>query len=483
MFLLCDDIFYIIISFFDQYDCNVIERTNKQIMDKLYDRRNLVFKISSANNFCLYGLLHAVKLFYNFDYVFGKNEIKLSIIKNNYDVLKYICKKINTQEIYDNFFDILNVACKYGHLNIVKFITKNYSKNECFKHNNDFINLFYNACNSGNLKLIKYLCKINNINNSNKCNHFNRKKNKIFNCSDENNKSQNNSFSCEDFQFKIQNNVCDINSIIDILISIVKKDMIHVMFFLIKKSEECYNNILFILFMCEKYDMIKYLVEKHNIQLTYILLNNIYNNVIDIYSNNINVNKKNIFEYLCSKIKVNKLKRCTSHVNIYGKIMRCNNIAYDCNYMCIDHMTLHTVKIDEKNIHQLEKCVFCEFKSNILIRCKNDNNNNGLCFYHSKNKNIVNKINKYILMQLHFDVVLIKKRMDMACNIYNNKPLKIKKMIYLVKYISEHIIIVIGNEKFKKVLKNKIQEFIDDRCVNEKNKNKFKSYLDKISLL
>ena len=282
---------------------------------------------------------------------------------------------------------------------------------------------------------------------------------------------------------KIQNNVCDIDSITDILISVVKKDFNDVMFFLIKKSEECYNNILFILFMCEKYDMIKYLVDKHNIQITYTLLNNIYNNVIDVYSNNIDVNKKNIFEYLCSKIKVNKLKRCLSHVNIYGKITRCNNIAYGCNYMCVNHMELHCVNIDCNNIYKLEKCVFCEFKSNRLIRCKNENNYNGLCHHHSTNKKIVNNIIKFISMQLHFDVALIKKRMDIACGIYNDKPLKIKKMIYLIKYISEHIIIVVGNEKFKKVLINKTKEFINDPHVNEKNKKKFQLYLDRFLLL
>ena len=61
MFLLCDDIFYIIISFFDPNDCNAIEKTNKIIMNKLYDIRNIVFRISPIDNFCLHGILHAVK--------------------------------------------------------------------------------------------------------------------------------------------------------------------------------------------------------------------------------------------------------------------------------------------------------------------------------------------------------------------------------------------------------------------------------------
>ena len=73
MIFLVDDIFYNIISYFNPLDCNKMERTNKIIMNKFYDKRNIVIKLTSINNFCLHGIMDAVELFFENGFTFGKN--------------------------------------------------------------------------------------------------------------------------------------------------------------------------------------------------------------------------------------------------------------------------------------------------------------------------------------------------------------------------------------------------------------------------
>lgn len=472
MELITDDIFYVILSHLNLKDCNILEQLNKKTMVKLYDKRNVLLSFASMNKFCFLGitkavkLIHEIKLIDKIDFVFEFEQLKWAIIKNKYKTIKYICENIKTQNDDLCISMAINDACKYGHLNIVKYLKNKYLKN-C---NLDFIKNFSNACHSGNLKLIKFIYSIN-IKNSienNNCNHH------------VNNKKKHENWE-KNFYDISQNNIIDINNlhisyydaknIIDILKNAIINENYRVIIFLINKYEECYNGVLLLLCTYKKYDMIKKIIDKYNIFITYSCINEIFKNIDDLTPNNNEIIF--IYKYMCSKIKIKKLNRCCSHIVKYNNILRCNNMASNLNDMCMDHLNITNINLKENDVKKIIICIYCEFNSNKLSRCKQNNIGNGFCLKHSNN---INNFNKFMLIQIQLDVIIIKKMIDITHNMYYNKSLKIKKMIMIFQYVCDHVLMILNNEKFKNVVIKKLIEFIGE--VDDDNKKKFQLFLD-----
>lgn len=466
-----DDIFYIILSYLNVKNCNILERLNKKIMMKLYDKRNVLIKISSINNFCFFGIIRAIKIYHTLGNKFNMDHLSSSIIKNNYETTKYICENIDIQD--DSYIIIaLNDACKYGHINIVKYIRHKYLKsyNLCL----NYITIFGNACYSGNIKLIKYIYNINRKNDDKKNNfHINNKK-----------KYENWEINFYDIsQYNILNTIDLKNShnnaknLIDILKIAIINEKYNVIIFLINRYDKCYDMVLLLLCIYKKYNIIKKIIDKYNIFITYLCINEIFKNIGDIKQDNNDDNF--IYKYMCSKIKIKKINRCCSHIIKNNKIFRCNNLAYNLNDMCLDHMYSIYIKLNENDIKKIIKCVYCDFNSDKLSRCKQNNIGNGFCSKHSK---YIYNFNKYILIQMHMDIAIIKNMMDTFSSKTYNKSVKIKKMIIIFKYTCEYVLLLLNNERLKNTVTNKLIEFIGE--VDKDNDRKiFQSYLDFVLLL
>ena len=70
------------------------------------------------------------------------------------------------------------------------------------------------------------------------------------------------------------------------------------------------------------------------------------------------------------------------------------------------------------------------------------------------------------MIQLHFDVNLIKKQIDIFPIIKNIKK-KIKKILHIIKYVCKYEIIMLNFNNFRNTVKNKILELKNDEYLSD----------------
>ena len=495
-----DDIFYNIISYFNPLDCNRMERTNKIIMRKLYNKRNRVIEISSVDNFCVHGIMDAIELFYENGFVFGKKHINLSIKNNKQDVFMYIYNKMSNEKKIDNLINMCRYACMNGNMSIFKYLERN---NPRFR---DDLTTFNAACYSGNMEMIKYLNKKYTLLNiiGGDCHNSCSKNNITYEINNDIDLSR---IKKRD-NFNINGHV---KNIIEVLENVILYNKFEVMIYLIKNIEICRKNVLILLFMYKNYNMIEILMRENDVPITYIFLNEVYK------KKNESAETRVIFENICIKLEKYEYNRCCSHMLDNNKIKRCSSLAYntqtvgkddscanhpfqalkesvvparhslstisqvsyDCNeydrnYMCVDHILKFMVDPDNNKIEQIKKCVYCEFKFDKLYRCTKKNTKNGLCEKHKLNDNC---IRKYIITQIQYDRVLLEQQMNYFNKIIDIKK-KIRKLMYIIKLACNRVFMILYCDRFRDVVRNKILEYKNNMLLSDGDKKSLGYYLE-----